>query len=59
MRYRIAIVDDEPLAIEIIESYLEKLDDFEVIATCEDAIEAMNLLRSKTVDFFELQAYLN
>ena len=35
------IVDDEPLAIKVIENYLQRLNEFEIVAKCESAIEAI------------------
>jgi len=54
---RCIIVDDEPLAIEILDAYIDRLDDFEIAARCDDAIEAMNFLRTNTVDlmFLDIQ----
>lgn len=44
------IVDDEPLAIEVIESHLSKLDDVEVVATCTNALKAFEILQKESVD---------
>jgi len=54
---RCVIVDDEPLAIEVIESHLQRLDDFEVIATCSNAIRAFEVLQKNTADllFLDIQ----
>ncbi|MEQ8925802.1 MAG: LytTR family DNA-binding domain-containing protein [Fulvivirga sp.] len=51
------IVDDEPLAIEIIESYLERLNDFVVIATCNNALKAFEIVQKEKVDliFLDIQ----
>lgn len=51
------IVDDEPLAIEIIESYVERLDNLEVVATCNNAIQAFEILQNQEVDlmFLDIQ----
>jgi len=51
------IVDDSPLAIEIIETYLCKIDDIEIIAKCTNPIEALNILTNQTVDlvFLDIQ----
>lgn len=57
MKTRCLIVDDEPLARELIRGYVEKLENFEIIAECSDAMKALNVLRSKTVDliFMDIQ----
>ncbi|QSE97858.1 LytR/AlgR family response regulator transcription factor [Fulvivirga lutea] len=51
------IVDDEPLAIEIIESYLERLSDFEVVARCNNALKAFEIVQKEKVDliFLDIQ----
>ena len=48
------IVDDEPIAIRIIKNHLSNFDEFEVVAECANAIEAMKVLREKKVDLIFL-----
>jgi DNA-binding LytR/AlgR family response regulator len=50
-------VDDEPLARELIRDYVAKLENFEVVAECGDAMKALNTLRTKQVDliFLDIQ----
>lgn len=52
--YNCIIVDDEPLARELIESYLKKLPNFKLIASCTNAIEASTILSSEKVDLLFL-----
>ena len=47
------IVDDEPLAIDVIENYLQRLDNIE-IRRCENAIEAFKLFQSEKFDLIFL-----
>ncbi len=54
MKIRTLIVDDEPHAIEVIESHLQKFQQFEVVGKCNDAIQAFQLLQQKTVDLMFL-----
>ncbi len=51
------IVDDEPLAIEVIESYIDRLDDFEIVAKCSNALKAFEILQKQAVDviFLDIQ----
>jgi len=53
----VIIVDDEPLAIDILESYIEKIPDLHLVAKCSNAIEANEALNSSTVDlmFLDIQ----
>lgn len=50
MTYKCVIVDDEELARELMESHLSQLSDFELVATCESAIEASKVLQQQQVD---------
>lgn len=54
MSYTCLIVDDEPLARELIETYLSKLPDFELIASCSSAIEASSILSTTKIDLLFL-----
>ncbi|MBE9582848.1 response regulator transcription factor [Mucilaginibacter sp. JRF] len=54
MKIRTLIVDDEPLAIEIISSYLENFSDVEIAGKCGNAIQAFQLLQQKPVDLMFL-----
>jgi|SRR3989304_8272987 len=51
------IVDDEPLAIEVIQSHMAKINSFEVAATCQNAIEAFNIISKSKIDliFLDIQ----
>lgn len=54
---RCLIVDDEPLAIEVITSYIKRLDDVEVVSTCSNAISAFEILQKEKIDiiFLDIQ----
>lgn len=54
MKIKCLIVDDEPLAIELIEKHLSQFDGFEVVGTCFNALEAVELLRITAVDLLFL-----
>lgn len=54
MKLRCVIVDDEPLSIEVMESYLKKIPNVEVVATFNDAISVMPILNELDVDFLFL-----
>lgn len=51
------IVDDEPLAQEVLESLVEKVDILEVVKKSNDAVDALNYLQSHRVDllFLDIQ----
>ncbi|WP_163715482.1 LytR/AlgR family response regulator transcription factor [Mangrovibacterium lignilyticum] len=48
------IVDDEPVAREILESHLSQIEAVHVVASCKSAIEAFNVINSKPVDLIFL-----
>lgn len=48
------IVDDEPLAQDILETYLSKIPQIELVARCNNAFEANDALRDHDVDLMFL-----
>lgn len=48
------IVDDEPIAREILENHLQKVDAITVVATCKNAVEAFNAINSNEIDLIFL-----
>jgi DNA-binding LytR/AlgR family response regulator len=55
---RVAIIDDEPLAREILESFLQKTPSVELVGICKNAIEAFSILSKQTVDLLLLDINL-
>jgi DNA-binding LytR/AlgR family response regulator len=51
------IVDDEPLAIEILESYVSKIDQLEIAGTFRNAVTAFTFLQQNKIDliFLDIQ----
>ncbi|MBO4566209.1 MAG: response regulator transcription factor [Bacteroidales bacterium] len=47
---RVIAVDDEPLALRQLESYIAKVPFLELVASCSDALQAMRVLEEKSVD---------
>ncbi|MCX2741531.1 LytR/AlgR family response regulator transcription factor [Pontibacter anaerobius] len=54
MTIRCLAVDDEPLALDIIESYVSKLPFLKLVKTCSSATEAMQVLQEEQVDLMFL-----
>lgn len=48
------IVDDEPVAREILENHLARIEMVDVAASCKNAVEAFNLINSKKIDLIFL-----
>lgn len=50
MKTRCLIVDDEPLARDLLRNHLEKLESFEIVAECCNAMKALQALQKFKVD---------
>lgn len=51
------IVDDEPLAIELMKSHLAQVPNMELVASCQNALMAFDLLKTQPIDliFLDIQ----
>lgn len=54
MTYQCVIIDDEPLARELLEGYLQKIPGFELTASCSSAIEAAGVVSGQKIDLLFL-----
>lgn len=50
MKLRTLIVDDEPHAIDILRMHTARIAELEVVATCNNAIKAFQVMQSTTID---------
>ncbi|SHJ60044.1 two component transcriptional regulator, LytTR family [Reichenbachiella agariperforans] len=50
MSIKCLIIDDEPLAINVIKNFLVNFKNFELLGTCPDAVEGFNFLSKHEVD---------
>ncbi|TYP97394.1 LytTR family two component transcriptional regulator [Tenacibaculum adriaticum] len=50
MKVKCLIIDDEPLAINVIKNYLEQIEHFEIVNSFSNAIDGLNFLKKNTVD---------
>lgn len=48
------IADDEPIARQILENYIEQIPNLEVLASCKDAFEVMKILQNQSADILFL-----
>ena len=48
------IIDDEPLAREVIESFVKRVEGLELIASCSNAIQAFDIIKKEEVELFFL-----
>lgn len=51
------LVDDEPLALDVLEAYIQRVDGLELTARCNNALKAFEVLRNQSVDliFLDIQ----
>ncbi len=51
------IVDDEPLAREVIESFVERVEGLQLVASCDNAVEAFDIIKKEAVElvFLDIQ----
>jgi len=50
----VLIVDDEPLAQDVLETYISQLSELNLVRKCNNAIEAMNALQEEDIDLMLL-----
>jgi DNA-binding LytR/AlgR family response regulator len=57
MKINCCIVDDEPLALDLLERYVEKTDFLELKGKCSSAVEAIKVLNKSKIDvlFLDIQ----
>lgn len=51
---RCLLIDDEPLALQVLSAYVQKLDYLELAGVCNNAIDALSFLRKNKVDLLLL-----
>ena len=56
-KIKCVLVDDEPLALDVLESYIKRVDGLELTARCDNAMKAFEVLRNQHVDliFLDIQ----
>jgi two-component system LytT family response regulator len=54
MKYKCIIIDDEPLARELVASHLAKFENFELVDSFENALKAYAFLETNTIDLLFL-----
>jgi len=57
MRLKCLAVDDEPYALDVLETYIQKIDNLELVTKCTNAIDAFNLIQKEKIDvlFLDIQ----
>ena len=57
MRTRCLLVDDEPLALKVLENHIESVPHLEIVSSCANAFAAMEVLKQQPIDlmFLDIQ----
>ncbi len=57
MKKKVLLVDDEYLALNLLEEYIKRLDDLEIVGKVKQALEALEILQNTEIDllFLDIQ----
>ena len=58
MRHKCIIVDDEPPAIKVIKKYIDSVSQLELVGTCNNAFQTMELLSNQKVELIFLDIHM-
>lgn len=58
MTYTCVIVEDEPLAAEVLQDYVHQVPFLRLVATCTDALYALEVLQQEKIDLLFLDIHL-
>lgn len=56
--YNCLVIEDEPLAAEILQDYIKEVPDFKLVAICRDVMSASEYLRSHTIHVLFVDIHL-
>lgn len=56
--YKCVIIEDEPLAAELLSDYIKEVPDFVLVAHCRDVMSASTVLRNEEVDVLFVDIHL-
>ncbi|MEZ4919625.1 MAG: response regulator [Saprospiraceae bacterium] len=53
----VLIVDDEPLALDVLETYISQMSELNLVKRCSNALEANEVLKTEQIDllFLDIQ----
>jgi DNA-binding LytR/AlgR family response regulator len=53
-KIKCVIADDERLSAEVLETYIARLDNYQLLASCKNGVEVFNILKTQPVDLLFL-----
>lgn len=56
--YKVLIVDDEFLARKLLQGYVEKISDLEIVGSCSNAFEAFKIINNQKIDILLLDIHM-
>src|SRR3954469_4701715 len=57
-KFNCLIVEDEPIAAEILEDYIHQVPSLQLVAICNDAIHALEIIQKERIDLIFLDIHL-
>jgi DNA-binding LytR/AlgR family response regulator len=57
-KVRCLVVDDEPLAVKLVSSHIQQIDSLEIVASCKNALQALEILRNEPIDLMFLDIHM-
>jgi DNA-binding LytR/AlgR family response regulator len=58
MKIRCLLVDDEPLALDALESLMRKIPELEIAGRCQNAVEALQVIHHQKIDLLLLDIHM-
>jgi DNA-binding LytR/AlgR family response regulator len=52
------VVDDEPLAIKLISNHIQQIEALEIVGSCKNALQALEILRKEQIDLMFLDIHM-
>jgi DNA-binding LytR/AlgR family response regulator len=49
---RCITIDDEDLALELMEDYISKVPYLQLVATCDDPLDAISIIQEQQIDLY-------
>lgn len=58
MKIKCLLVDDEPLALDALESLMEKIPEVEIAGKCQNAVDALQVIHARKIDLLLLDIHM-